>query len=110
MNKRSLAIKVEKDELVIRIGINTLKVAAEESETFNPFNDEKNDFSREFKIVDAKQFANGVRRFLQDEEEDGSTVITRALDDGFIYAVENAYGVEQVREWVKVGKVGVPKS
>ncbi len=92
-----LTVEIASGQLQIRIGLKTLKIAAEQGEAFNPFDDKKNDFVRAFKITNLVEFGTGVVRFLQDEAEDGSTVITRALDDGVVYAIESDYGVDQTK-------------
>ena len=93
---RSLIIGVEKDELVIRIGVNTLAFAFEISEDNQFFDEmEANDFRRAFKVVDKHKFARGVALGLMSEEEDGSTPITKVLDEAFIHAVENDRGVDE---------------
>jgi hypothetical protein len=91
----SLMVGVEGDELVIRIGVSTLEFAAYQTETFTPWNDKYNDWVPEFKIVDRHEFARGVSYALQDEGEDGSTPLTRLLDECFLRAVEGDYGVDE---------------
>lgn len=92
---RPLKIGVEKGELVIRIGIDTLAWCFEIGEGNQSFDDEANDFRREFKVTDVKKFAEGVANALCDEEEDGSTPITRILDSAFIRAVEDGMGADE---------------
>jgi len=69
-----------KDELVIKIGIDTLAHAFERSEDNNPFNEQLNEFRQAFKVTDPSKFANDVCTALCDEGEDGSTPLTRLLD------------------------------
>lgn len=90
-----LKLSVEGEELVIRIGINTLAYCFEVGEENNPWDDTVMDFRRAFKVTDERQFAEGVVSGLRDEEEDGSTPVTRILDTAFIHAVEGADGVDE---------------
>ena len=90
-----LTIGVEDDQLVIRIGIDTLAYCFEVSDDNNPFVDDDNDFRRTFKVDDSREFARGVGYGLRDEREDGSSLLTDALDAACVYAVESDYGVEE---------------
>lgn len=90
-----LTVNVEKDELVIRIGIDTLAYAFETGEENQPFDEEADDFRRSFKVTDKHKFAKGVGDALCDEKEDGSTPLTEILDEAFIRAVEMDEGVDE---------------
>lgn len=92
---RPLTIGVEGEELVIRIGIDTLVFAFETGEENQPFDDKANDFRRAFKVTDKYKFAKGVATGLCDEAEDGSTPLTNVLDAAYIHAVESADGVDK---------------
>lgn len=104
MNKtlagQPLTIGVEGEELVIRIGVDTLQFCFEAGEDNLPWDDEIQDFIRSFKVTDKYKFAKGVGNALCNEEEDGSTPLTKILDEAFIDAVENAEGVEEDGEVV----------
>ena len=90
-----LTIGVEGDELVIRIGVDTLQFAFEMGEDNQPFDDEVNDFRRSWKVTDKHKFARGVGNALCNEEEDGSTPLTKVLDEAYIHAVEDDMGVDE---------------
>jgi len=90
-----LTIEVEGDQLVIRIGVDTLAFCFEISEDNQPFDEKANDFRREFKVIDKYKFAKGVATGLKDEREDGSTLLTDAIDAACIKAVESDEGVEE---------------
>ena len=90
-----LTIGVEGDELVIRIGVDTLQFAFEIGEDNQPFDDEVNDFRRSWKVTDKHKFARGVGNALCNEEEDGSTPLTKVLDEAYIHAVEDDMGVDE---------------
>lgn len=92
---RPLFVGVVDDELVIRIGVGTLAWAFESGEDNQPFDEKANDFRREWKVTDPHKFAKGVGNGLCDEEEDGSTPLTKILDEAFIRAVEDAMGVDE---------------
>lgn len=90
-----LTVGVEEDQLVIRIGVDTLAFCFEVGDENQPFDEEANDYRRAFKVIDKHKFAKGVAYGLQDEEEDGSTPLTKILDDAFIKAVESDMGVDE---------------
>lgn len=90
-----LKIGVEGDQLVIRIGVDTLAFCFEISDDNQPFDDEANDFRRSWKVIDRHKFAEGVARGLQIQEEDGSTPLTRILDNACMRAVEDNMGIEE---------------
>lgn len=90
-----LTIGVEGDELVIRIGVDTLVFCFETGEENQPYDEKSEDFRRAFKVVDKHKFAKGVGIALCNEDEDGSTPLTKVLDEAFIHAVENDEGVDE---------------
>ena len=89
---QNLNIAIECDELVIRIGIETLVHAFEHS----PDNqDAARDYKNIFKVTDPKVWAKDVCQALCDEEEDGSTVVTRLFDSACMTATESgSLGIE----------------
>jgi hypothetical protein len=91
-----LRIAVENDELVIRIGINTLAWASDHADTNNLFVDELNDFKQTYKVTDALAFAKGVASVMQAEAEDGSTPVTKLIDAMCFDAIED--GTEGIKE------------
>lgn len=90
MTDQPLSCKVEDDELVIRIGIDTLAFAADQGELFNPFDEDLNDFVQKWKVIDSKGFAEDVSRELEREDEIGGSpliyliekMFDKVLDDG----------------------------
>lgn len=102
-----LKVGVEGDELVIRIGVDTLVFAFEIGEENNPFDEAANDFRRSFKVTNKYRFAKGVGHGLCVEGEDGSTPLTRILDEAYIRAVENDEGVDE--DGRIVNSAGVPR-
>jgi hypothetical protein len=95
----------DSDELVIRIGVDTLVFAFETGEENMIFDKKANDFRRSWKVVDKYKFAKGVGNALCNEEEDGSTLLTKILDElpcvldgplsAYIHAVESDEGVDE---------------
>lgn len=75
-----LSCKLEGEELVIRIGIDTLSYAFNESDYNNPWNEESSDFERMSQVENSLQFAKDVVHELNDEGEDGSTLLTSLID------------------------------
>lgn len=92
---RPLTIELDGDELVIRIGVDTLVFCFETGEDNQPYDEQAKDFRRAFKVTDKHRFAIGVGNALCNEEEDGSTPLTKVLDESFIDAVENDMGVDE---------------
>lgn len=84
MKDRHLICEVEGDELVIRIGVDTLLLATQhcplltDDETYKPL----------FSITNADQLAADVARELNEEEEDGTTPLHRVLDQAMFDAME----------------------
>lgn len=83
-----LSVAVEGDELVIRIGIDTLAFAAEHDDPFNVFDIDRNKFVQAWQISANKGWAEDVAHTLRVEGEDGSTPVSRLLDKMFVEALE----------------------
>lgn len=80
-------------QLVIRIGIETLRVSAECSDLFL----DDTTLSSRLRVTEPLQFACEVARELEREEEDGTTLIHLMFDKAFERAVEQgAEGVELI--------------
>lgn len=95
--KQGLKIAVEEDQLVIRIGVDALVFAAEHSEEFQPYNAKSGNFDQ-WKIRDADEFAKAVANHLHDEEENGSTPVTRTLDEIFVLALEDGCKADLIKD------------
>lgn len=89
MRDTPLTVEVANGQLCIRIGVDTLKWAAEHMDSNLPFDDDLNDFIRLWKIEDPLTFAKDVLRALMDEREDGSTKLTALLDAVCLDAIED---------------------
>lgn len=90
-----LTVGVEGDQLVIRIGVDTLAWCFEISEDNHTYDEKAKDYRRDWKVVDPHKFAKGVARGLCTEEEDGSTPLTGILDAACIVAIEDDMGVDE---------------
>jgi len=82
-----LVCEVVDGELQIRIGVDTLKFAAEHCERFYNGSIESAD-GPHIRVTEAEQFAREIAGKLNDEAEDGSTVIHEMLDNAFVEAIE----------------------
>lgn len=90
-----LTVGVEGDQLVMRIGVDTLAVAFMIGEANHTHDDDACDFRRDWKVIDRHKFAAGVARGMCVEDEDGSTPLTRVIDDACTVAVEDDMGVDE---------------
>ncbi|HEV2570952.1 MAG TPA: hypothetical protein VGU72_04380 [Beijerinckiaceae bacterium] len=91
----ALTVKITKGGVIsIRLNKADLKYAAQHLPALERF-DEKMGCVLLPKIVDAGAFAEAIYRQLRAEEEDGTTVVHRMLDDAIEEAVE--YGAEGIR-------------
>jgi hypothetical protein len=87
-----LECKYRNGALTIRIGEKVLAFATEQ----NPdLWDGEMDKPR-FKVTDAKAFSREVMRAMNKEEEDGSTLLSRMIDQATLNAID--YGCEGVEE------------
>ena len=82
--------RIEGDEIVIRIKIDTLK-----EEFVIPDELLFDDFTPRVKVTNCRKFAKELLRELNKEQEDGSTPIHQLFDNAFIAAIDNgAEGVD----------------
>ena len=94
-----LRVRVERCRLILSIGLDTLAYAARhapEIERAFVWDDAACEYNESrFRVVDKVAFAKAVCAALNDEAEDGSTKLTRLLDECFMDAIEaGAEGVE----------------
>jgi len=93
MVNKPLKCGIEGDELVIRIGINTLKHAAEHCPKFYDYKKEEKSqkyIEGPYQIVeDAEELAQDIALVMQREEEDGSSPISDFLDNMILDAYED---------------------
>lgn len=81
-----LRVAVEDGRLVIEIGLDTLKFCAENHPAF--WDGESDDTKPNIPVNDAVVFGREVCRAMNDEGEDGSTLVTRMVDAAIERAVE----------------------
>lgn len=112
MRDQPLRVIVEPTELVIRIGLDTLKMAAEYCPLL--FDGESKNCDPPYcKVVDTDELAKDVARMLDDEQEDGSSpvrdlidrAILAAMDDGSLAFVASC-DIEDIRP-LKPGDYGL---
>ena len=99
MKDRHLTTQIADDEMQIAVGIAGLAFAADHSDTFNPFDPEKCTWVQRLKVTNPAQFTIEILRAMNREGEDGSTPLTRFLDQMVVAALEDgAEGVEEIRQ------------
>jgi hypothetical protein len=90
-----LKISIEGDNLVIRIGVDTLAYCYEISDDNQRHDDQSGEFHQMYKVSDKYKFAQGVANALHDEEDNGSTPVIRILEEACVKAVEDCMGVDE---------------
>jgi hypothetical protein len=83
-----LSCQVEGDELVFRIGIDTLAYASDESDLFKPFDEDINDFVPKWKVIDATGWAKDIAHEMNDEDEIGGSPLIYFLEKMFEKALD----------------------
>lgn len=76
-----LRVDLDVDRIVISIGVETLKVAAEHMPKLC-------DALATLRVTDRAVFARSVLEALKDEQEDGTTLVHEAIDKAFEYVVD----------------------
>ena len=119
MESQPLKCSVEDGEIVIRIGIETMKEAAQ-YEGRDPFwvdEDNAGHYFQRYKVVDPLEFAKDIVRQLQDEAEDGSSMLTnlldkacdKAIDDGSLGVSEDEYIAGKIERFHAKAKEHLPE-
>lgn len=83
-----LSVKIENEELVIRVGISTLCTAVRQCQAIDYAVMEADGDESAVEITDEAVFAQAILDALNDEEEDGSTPVHRLLDAAANEAIE----------------------
>lgn len=83
-----VSVAIEGDQLVIRMGINYVQHAGE---TYVDFVGETSngDEINTLQVTDARVFCQEIVKELQEEQEDGTTLVHIALDEAIRNAMEN---------------------
>lgn len=79
MKDQPLKVEIKDDELVIRIGIDVVAFAANESDDFKPYDIEAGNWVQKFKVTGPMEFAKDVKGAMLNESEDGSSPLSRFL-------------------------------
>jgi hypothetical protein len=77
---KPLIAEVRNGVLFVAIGVQTLAHATTYADWANQWNDERDDYIREFAITDPVEFAKDVSHAMLREREDGSTPLSDFLD------------------------------
>jgi hypothetical protein len=102
---KPLDVTIERDALVIRIGIGVLAHAVTCADWANPYDEDAQDYIRTFAIEDAKEFARDVRAAMRYEDEVGASLLTNFIDKASETAVnEGALGVHPDEQKIKHGE------
>lgn len=100
-----LKAEVVDGELVVRIGVETLAYAVAFANWSNPYDEHRLDYFRSFAIQNPHTFAVDVCHALNDEAEDGSTILTNLLDEACEEAVnQGSEGLADANVRIKFGK------
>ena len=99
-----LELKIEKDALVIRVGVQTLAHAVTYADWANTFDEEVGDYIRTFAITDVKKFASDVLHAMLAEREDGSTPLSDFLDKMAEAAVDDGSLACEYEQQIKHGE------
>lgn len=85
-----LKVSIEDDQLVIRIGIDTLAFAAEHCPRFYDYEKDQVRLGPPYaKVVDKPELAHDIIQAMTREEEDGSSPLSHFLDNVIVDAYED---------------------
>lgn len=84
-----LKVAIEGEELVVRIGLDTLAFSAEHCPRLFDYDKHVNTGPPYCKVVDKAELARDVMRAFLDEEEDGSTPLSDCFDDAIVAAMDD---------------------
>ena len=82
-----MSVEIEGDQLVIRIGVDTLSHAAQNCPEF--YDHILRKYAPYVRVSDAHQLARSIRGMLQREDESGATRLHKLLDDCIVAAWED---------------------
>lgn len=93
MKDQKLTVGIEGDEVVIRIGIDTLKYATENG---SGCDFETEDGENRYVVTNSEEWARSVVLALEQEEEDGTTPVHAMFEAAFVEALEQGFdGIEE---------------
>lgn len=82
-------VAIDDGRLVVSIGIETLAVAVQYMPQLGEAFDEVEGRVIENEVTDADKLAAAIVEALEDEEEDGTTLVHRMIDKAALRAIEN---------------------
>lgn len=89
-----LAVKIERDKLIIEIGVGCLAHAIQLAPSLTSYDEASGEY-REPKVTDPHVFAREICNELRRESEDGTTRVHKMLDDAAMEAIEQgAEGIQ----------------
>jgi len=88
MKTTGLEVKIENEELVIRLGISALCTAVRQCSIIDSAVMDADGDEGAVEITDEMVFAQAILEALEREEEDGSTPVHQMLDSAAEYAIE----------------------
>lgn len=105
-NKRNTPLRAAYDdgELVIRIGVDALAGAISNGNDFHRFDDAKDEYIRDFAISNTAEFARDVALAMQHEAEDGSSPLTKFLDEMARVAIDDGSTGVEFNQEIAFGK------
>jgi hypothetical protein len=77
---KPLYVRIDNDQLIISIGINTLASASEDNDDWHEWDSRIHQFVPLWKVVDNKGWAKDVVHEMLREGKDGSSPLTRFID------------------------------
>lgn len=89
MKTKPLTVQIKDGELIMRVGIDTLAHAAEYGEMFNEFKPYPACYPPYVKVKKKSLLAKDVKTELLRNDEDGSTPLSRLLDQMLVEARED---------------------
>lgn len=102
MRNQSLIAEIKDDQIIIRVGIDTIKWALEHHIESQPYNEEKSEYEQKWVVSDPGEFAQDVMHSMEREEEDGTTPLIEFLDKMCMDALENgSIGVDEAPKGTK---------
>lgn len=93
-----LSVGIETGQIVIRVGLNTVKWAFEHHTENQPYNEGTGNFDQKWVVENYMEFGKDVMSEMTHEEEDGSTPLIEFLDKMVMEALEQgSAGVEECK-------------
>ncbi|MHB8123126.1 MAG: hypothetical protein ACYDG4_13330 [Desulfuromonadaceae bacterium] len=102
MKDQRLMAEMKDDQIIIRVGIDTIKWALEHHVESQPYNEETGEYDQKWIVSDSREFAKDVVNAMSREEEDGTTPLIEFLDKMCMDALEDgSIGVSEASKGTK---------